>query len=342
MGSVVPAAVPSMNAINRAPTVAANDHLAGSAGQAVIESDGTTEDPLAWAEYRELDEDERACQHAACAEALLAAGQPGTQLGSLLYHLERAGNPAASTQFVAVAEECFERGFYAAALDLTLRARVLFGGERPKAYWNMTNKFGACMCYLGRAEDSLAYFAELCRGSIDPEVHMNTAYMLAMLYTRHLPTDLRDQDLALEWVNTAIAMADRQPDAHRKAFFGAFMRNARALVELRLGDLDTVMSLLREAIELTDTDLATDEHLLHRSVLVYNRAQVYAAMGNHDAALIDYDEILRRDPNYGDYYFERAGERRAAGRFEDALADYASAIQFSPPFHEAHSIGPIC
>jgi tetratricopeptide (TPR) repeat protein len=82
--------------------------------------------------------------------------------------------------------------------------------------------------------------------------------------------------------------------------------------------------------------LGPDEQLLHRSVLRYNRAQILAAMGDHPGSLADYDLVISRDPDYGDYYFERAGEYRAAGRFDEALADYATALRLSPPFHEAH------
>ncbi|MBC3839217.1 hypothetical protein GXW82_00395 [Streptacidiphilus sp. 4-A2] len=63
---------------------------------------------------------------------------------------------------------------------------------------------------------------------------------------------------------------------------------------------------------MTDANLGPDEQFLHRSVLLFNRAQILSTQGGHPA-LRDYDVLISRDPDYGDYYFERAAVRRAAG-----------------------------
>lgn len=307
--------------------------------QLFIDSDCTSREPAFRRAYADLPPDERARRHSARAQVLAAVGEPTLRLGAIPYHLEHGTDPtgAGAEAMNAAANDSFDMGCYEATLELALRGRQLFGDtERPQSYWNFTAKVGACLSYLRRGEKGFAYFAELRRGSIDPEVHMNSCYMMAMLYTRHLPKGDHDEYRALEWVNTAISIADRHPEPHRRVFVGAFMRNARALVELHRGDLDASLALVNEAIGMTDADLKPDEQLLHRSVLLYNRAQILAALGDHTASLRDYDEVIRRDPDYGDYYFERAAERRAAGRYADALADYAEAIRLSPPFHEAH------
>ncbi|MEW2522683.1 tetratricopeptide repeat protein [Actinacidiphila alni] len=306
--------------------------------QAWIDADGTSTDPELLAAYQALPAPERAARHSARAALLAEKDEPGSALGAQLFHLEHGTDPAAAagTAFLEACESCFDSGFYEAALDMAQRGRALFGDTRPKPYWNLTNKIGACLSYLRRGEKGFSYFAELRSGSTEPEIHMNSCYMMAMLYTRHLPKGMHDEMRALEWVNTAIAIADWNPDPHRRIFVGAFMRNAKALVELHRADLDAALALVNEAIAMTDADLGPDEQLLHRSVLRYNRAQILAAMGDHDGSLADYDLVISRDPDYGDYYFERAGGRRANGQFEAALADYAEAIRLSPPFHEAH------
>jgi tetratricopeptide (TPR) repeat protein len=306
--------------------------------QLFIDSDGTSTDSASLQAYLDLDPAERARRHIARAETVVASGPPGVALGAIPYHLERGSAPVETLEkaLVAAVEECFDRGFYDATLELALRGRELLGPEPSLAYWNLTNKAGACLSYLGRGLESFQYFDEMRRRSISADIHMNTAYNIAMLYTRHLPRHLHDENRALEWANTAIGIADRHPDPHQRVFFGAFMRNARALVELHRADLRGALNLVNEAIAMTDADLGPDEQLLHRSVLLYNRAQILAALGDPEAALLDYDEIIRRDPDYGDYYFERAGTRRVAGRSADALADYAEAIRLSPPFYEAH------
>lgn len=165
---------------------------------------------------------------------------------------------------------------------------------------------------------------------------MSSCYQMAMLYTRHLPKEDHDEDRALEWVNAAIVMADHYPDLRRRTFFGAFMRNARALVQMHRGNLEGARALVNEAMRILDADLEPHEHLLHRSVLVYNRAQLQANLGNPIAALQDYDEIIRRNPGWGDYYYDRAAVRRALGQHAEALDDYATAILLNPPTFEAH------
>ncbi|MDV9174335.1 tetratricopeptide repeat protein [Streptomyces sp. W16] len=318
------------------PTQAAPT-LPADPAQAFIDSDGTSKDPALERAYAALPADERAHRHTARAARVAALAEPGTSQGAHLYHLERGTDSAAAGKaFVEATEACFDAGFYEAALDIAYRGRLLFGSERPKAYWNLTNKVGACLSYLRRGEKGFSYFAELRAGSTEPEIHMNSCYMMAMLYTRHLPKGMHDETRAMEWVNTAIAFADWNPDPHRRVFVGAFMRNARALVEMHRGELGDALALVNEAIAMTDADLGPDEQLLHRSVLRYNRAQILAALGDHTGSLQDYDVVISRDPDYGDYYFERGGERRAAGQFAAALEDYAEAVRLSPPFHEAH------
>jgi tetratricopeptide (TPR) repeat protein len=307
--------------------------------QLFIDSDGTSKDPAVCQAYADLPEYERARRHTARAGALAALGEPSLRLGAIPYHLEHGIDPvgAGGEALTAACDDCFDLGCYEATLELATRGRELAAGaEKPEPYWNFTNKIGACLSYLKRGSKGFAYFDELRRITANPDVHMNSCYMMAMLYTRHLPPGDHDEFRALEWVNTAIAIADRHPDPHRRVFVGAFMRNARALVELHRDDPECSLALVNEAIAMTDADLGPDEQLLHRSVLLYNRAQILNAGGDYAASLRDYDVVISRDPEYGDYYFERAGVRRAAGRYDEALADYATAIKLSPPFHEAH------
>ena len=307
--------------------------------QIFIDSDGTSTDPRVCAAYEELPADQRARRHDARAATLAATGEPSVRFGAIPYHLEHGTDPvgAGGEAVLAAVEETFDLGCYEASLELAARGRELVAGtEQPERYWNFTNKVGACLSYLKRGARGFSYFDELRRITTNPDVHMNSCYMMAMLYTRHLPPGDHDEFRALEWVNTAIALADRHPDPHRRVFMGAFMRNARALVELHRGDPEAALTLVNEAIAMTDADLGPDEQLLHRSVLLYNRAQIRNAMSDFTGSLRDYDVVISRDPEYGDYYFERAGVRRSAGQYDGALADYATAIKLSPPFHEAH------
>lgn len=306
--------------------------------QQYIDSDGTLRVTAAVAAYEALPAEERARRHTARAEYLAEHGDQTHRYGAIPFHAERGVDPAGAglrAAYVAV-DELFKVGFYEAVLDLALRGRALVADTKPEEYFRLTHKVGACLSYLDRGNDAIAYLHEERQGSIDPIVHMNGAYQLAMLYTRFLPKKDHDEPAAMAWVNTALALAENQPDPTLRALFRAFMRNARALVELHSRNAQGALELVTEAMAITDAECGPEEQLLHRSVLLYNRAQVLAANGDYAGSLRDYDDLIGRDPEYGDYYFERAAQRRAAGDPDGALADYAEAIRLSAPFYEAH------
>ncbi len=307
--------------------------------QLFIDSDGTSKDPARYRAYLDLPAPERARRHTARGEVLAALDDPALRSGAIPYHLEHGTDPcgAGVEAMLAAADDVFDRGFYKGAADLFLRARRFISlADNPKDYLHLTNRLGACASYVQWVEEAFGYLAELRRESIDAGAHMSSCYQMAMLYTRHLPREDHDEGQALAWVNAAIVIADNYPDPTRRAFSGAFMRNARALVEMHRGNLEGARSLVNEAMAMLDADVDPQEHLLHRSVLVYNRAQLQANLRNPVAALQDYDEIIRRDPGWGDYYYDRAAVRRTLGQHAEALDDYATAILLNPPTFEAH------
>jgi tetratricopeptide (TPR) repeat protein len=307
--------------------------------QLYIDSDGLIRNPAALQAYLDLPDEARARRHTARADLLAASGKPALAFGTICYHREH-GMDAAGVGGECLKKavyHCFELGYYHAAMEFAERGyRSARAANHCELLAFFTHKIAACLAYLNRGAESLHYLGELRRASVKSTVHMSCSYMLAMLYTRLLPKESHDENEALAWVNAAIALADVLPDAKERTFFSAFMRNARALVDLHRGDLDGALAQVNAAIEITDATLGPDEHQLHRSVLRYNRAQVFAALGDYNAALTDFDEAIRRDPDYGDYYFDRAAVRRTAGDYAEALADYATAISLTPPFYEAH------
>lgn len=306
--------------------------------QLYIDSDCTDDDPVLLRAYEALPVQERARRHTARAEELLALGEPSLRLGAIAYHQEHGVDPggAGCEALLEATTACLELGYYHASLDLALRGRAVVSRDAQEfMYLQFTTKAAACVSYLGPAQEAAKYLAEL-RESTNAEMHMRSAYMTAMLFTRYLSKADLDHKQALEWSNISIVIADNYPKEHRRVFNGAFMRNGRALVELHLGSPQRALDMVQEAIRMTDEHLGDGEQALHRSVLLHNRAQVYAAVGQLEAALADYDAVIDRDPNYGEYYFDRAAVRRNAGMYDEALADYDTAIRLNPPFYEAH------
>jgi tetratricopeptide (TPR) repeat protein len=200
----------------------------------------------------------------------------------------------------------------------------------------LTKRVIGSLTYLSRCDEAMEMIAEHQRTTTEVAEQMNDAYMMAMIYTRHLEPARVDQDVALAWVNTAIALAEGAPTPERHAFFVAFMRNARALVELHRGNLIGSLNLVNEAIEIADEHLNADNHYLHRTVLINNRARVLLGLKDYDGALRAFDEVLTRDPEYDEPYFDRAVAHKARGDIDAALRDLNRAIELSIAFTDAY------
>jgi tetratricopeptide (TPR) repeat protein len=306
--------------------------------QAYIVTDGTSSDPAARAAYDALDDRTRATLHSARAQVLLDACLPGVQFGAVPYHLSRG--TSASVEGVSALRAAvlwaFDHGFYHLVADLCRQGRELSRGVDEAAYRRFTHSLSTSLTYLGETDEAVALITEERCMTVDSTFHMVTAYALSMLNTRHLTPDERDADAALAWANTAIALADCRPDLDDRVIQGAFMRNARALVELHRGDIAGALELVDEAIAMADAHFGPQEHRLHRSVLAFNRARVLAALGRTDEALGAVTAVIAQDPAYDELYFERAAIRRSAGDLSGALADYDETIRLRPNLAEAY------
>ena len=326
----VAAALPAREPAERSP-------LARAA--AFVRSDGTSDDPALLAGYAGLDPARTAALHDARADELDRRGEFSLRLGAIAWHREHGSDPAGSgvAALKGALEHCIALGFYDATVDAGTRGRALVDPERQfDRYWAFTAKLTMALSALGRAAEAEALYDELRALTTNPQYHLAAAYTTAMLYTRHHDEDRKDHLRAKGWANTAIAFALQLPDPKERAFQVAFNRNGLALVEVHLKHLDVALELVDAALAELDAALEPTEHRLHRSVLVYNRAQVHAGLGHLAAALADYDAVIGADPNYSEYHFERGNLHRRAGDLEAARVDYDVAIRTSPPYPEAY------
>jgi len=306
--------------------------------QRYIDSDGTSTDPTEQAAYEQLADADRRTRHSRRGHLLVARAEPGTQLGSIPYHLERGEDPSEAAPWLIEGQnQAFREGYYEAALDLGRRGRPLLSfTDEPKMHNYLTKRVIGSLTYLSRCDEAMEMIGEHQRTTTEVAEQMNDAYMMAMIYTRHLDPARIDQDVALAWVNNAIALAEGAPTPERRAFFVAFMRNARALVELHRGNLIGSLNLVNEAIEIADEHLNADNHYLHRTVLINNRARVLLGLKDFDGALRAFDEVLARDPEYDEPYFDRAVAHKARGDINAALRDLNRAIELSIAFTDAY------
>lgn len=297
----------------------------------------TSDRPALRAAYEKLDDGQRRRLHDARAAELEAMGEFSLSLGAIPFHRERGADPSGrGAQALADAlNYCIDMGFYEATVDFGERGRAVIDWQRQiDLYWTFTTKTTTSLAALGRPGDAHPLYEEVRANFTRPRMHMQAAYATSMLYTRHYEDERRDHEAALRWINLSIAIASLLDDPHERAFHSVFGENGKALIEGHRGRPLDALRLVTEGLARLDRELDPGEHLLHRSVLLHNRAQVLTGLRRLDEALADYDSVIERDPRYDEYYFDRAGVLRQLGRHAQALADYDTAISLSPPFHE--------
>jgi len=162
-----------------------------------------------------------------------------------------------------------------------------------------------------------------------------------MLHTRFL--EPRNHELALAHQNNAIALSGAaEQDRVQVTFQQAFHRNGLALIEMHRGDLAAARRLVEDGIAQVDREIPASSFTVHRTQLVHNRARLLSALGRLPEAHAEYSRLLEWDPNYLEYWADRAALVRRLGDLEAALADYDQGIAVSPPIAEVHYTGPTC
>jgi tetratricopeptide (TPR) repeat protein len=305
---------------------------------AYITSDGTSDDPDELAAHQAADPALRARLHDERAELLLRDGDWSLRLGAVPYHLEHGNDPAGAGGDALYEAVYYAAGFgfWHAVLDFARRARAVVDPEQADRYWDFSGKMSSALALLGRTREAEKLYLEVRARYALPMAQMFTGYATAMLYTRLHPAELRDHQLAKSYLMNTITLASLLPDPEERTFHSVFQRNGMALVEMHLGNLSEALHLVDSGLKRLDAELPADRHRLHRSVLVHNRGRVFAAMGRLPEALADMATVIGLDPNYPDYYFDRADLLQKRGEDSAALADYDTAIALSPPFWEVH------
>ncbi|MEU7581400.1 tetratricopeptide repeat protein [Streptomyces sp. NPDC041068] len=306
-----------------------------------VARDGVSDDPGEQTAYEETAPDVRARLHddrAAELHSLVDKGEFSLGLGALPYHLEHGSDPAkAAPVLLAAAEHALNLGAYHALLDVARRAQDAAGDDAPLGLrLGLHTKVTVALTLLGDTEQAERLHLTMRERSTDPLVHLVTGYSLAMLHTRFHPPGRLDHLAAKALLNNTIALASLWPHPEQRAFHTTFQENGLALAETHLGRPAEALRLIQSGMERMCRELPDGSHLLHRSVLLHNRARVYTALGRLDEALTDFDAVVAMDPHHPEHYVDRAGVRRRVGDVRGALADYDRAIDLAPPYWEMY------
>lgn len=258
-------------------------------------------------------------------------------LPRLIRYWQASNEPERALQALVHAASVYtSRGFYEDALVYGEAALEQLERQRPddvEQRMHIYNRLSNCYSALRRVDEGLAVADKAMAATDDPGYLLSWCYIQAMYHARYLPKrDYARAEAYLEEGLEHIARADLP--LHARLFRRAFNRNGLAMIRHFQKRYDEAITLCRTAFDELNAQLGPDEHQLHRSVLLYNVAQVYAVLGKLEEAVEMYSAAMERDPNYSEYFNERGGLYLKLDRLEEAERDFLRAIELSPPYME--------
>ncbi len=200
--------------------------------------------------------------------------------------------------------------------------------------WNVVSGLFNALVALGQAERAYQIVHDEAYLKVtDPKDLVNIYYSLAMLHCRFLPR--KDLAKAEELLWKALDTIDRTGfEESEKHYLAVFNLNGLAFIRHLQGRVEEAVELCRSGFDRLNTHLRDDQYRLHRSVLLYNIAQVHTATKSYDEAIRHYTAALEIDPRYSEYYNERGNVFLKTGRPGEAVVDYRRAIELSAPYQE--------
>ncbi|HYW07194.1 MAG TPA: tetratricopeptide repeat protein, partial [Longimicrobium sp.] len=269
----------------------------------------------------------------------------GTQtllhLHELIRLWEATNFPHRAVTWKAVAMGMYNHmGYYEDALRYTEPVQASLDSYTPRAHfykrWNLISNLFSTYSALqlwDRAYE-LVMTEGLTEGKlVDPYDRARAYYMMAMLHVRFLPErNIPEGERCLDRALEELEKADIP--AERRHFLTVFFLNGLALVRTRQGRAAEAVGLTQGGFNRLNEELPPDRHRLHRSVLLYNAAQVYANTGALEDAIKSYTAAMEMDPGYSEYYNERGNAYLKMRRLAEAERDYQQAIECSPPYAE--------
>ncbi|CAH9056211.1 Photosystem I assembly protein Ycf3 [Pseudoalteromonas holothuriae] len=266
----------------------------------------------------------------------------------MLRHFEESGD-ALSVAKVAIRALCLYNhyGYYhesASFVDTVLPYLDKLVGQDQITRWSYLGNIFQGMVTTGRENEALATILTHAEPYLTkPCVKAKMHYLLSMIYLRYL----KDQDLDkaqyhIMRAQQEIAEAQGSISDLEHDFLSVFIDNGLAFLSVRQGKNEEALQLCYSGFKFLTEKLGDEAHKLHRSVLLYNSAQVYTMLGKNEEALKFYKEAVEMDPYYSEYYNEIGNLLQRLGRYAQAIGMYESAIKYSAPYSEVYSNKGMC
>jgi tetratricopeptide (TPR) repeat protein len=200
--------------------------------------------------------------------------------------------------------------------------------------WLVVSGLFNALVAVGKAERAYQIVHDEALQKIaDPKDLISIYYTLAMLHCRFLPN--RDLGKAEDYLTKSLeAIEQADLDESEKHYLAVFSLNGLAFIRHLQGRVAEALELCRSGFERLKAHLRDDQYRLHRSVLLYNIAQVHTSTRSFDEAIAHYTAAMEIDPRYSEYYNERGSVFLKMGRLDAAVADYQRAIELSAPYYE--------
>lgn len=267
---------------------------------------------------------------------------------SMLAHFKQSGDPF-SVAKVAIRALCLYNhyGYYhesASFVDKVLPHLEQLVGEDQITRWSYLGNIFQGMVTTGREKQALAVILEyaephLTQSSLKARMH----YLLSMVYLRYLKQqDLEKAQYHIMQSKQEITAAQGKVSDLEHDFLSVFIDNGLAFLRVRQGRSEEALQLCYEGFNFLTVRLGDEAHKLHRSVLLYNSAQVYTLLGKTEQALKFYNEAVKMDPFYSEYYNEIGNLLQRLGQYQEAISMYESAIKYSAPYSEVYSNKGMC
>lgn len=268
-----------------------------------------------------------------------ALGQSESRIPELIHCCLATGQIARAQRWRAAALAVYNHhGLYEDALffgePLVENLDAITAGARTFSRWHVISGLFNALVALGRPEEAyrLVHDEALLRID-DPKDLVSIYYTLAMLHCRFLPN--RDLAMAEDYLMKSLALIEETGlEESEKHYLAVFNLNGLAFIRHLQGRVEEAAELCRSGFERLNRHLADDQYRLHRSVLLYNIAQVHTSTRSYAEAVAYYTAAMEIDPRYSEYYNERGIAYLKMGRVDDAVNDFLRAVELSAPYHE--------